>query len=155
MPLNFGSLPSSGGPSPGGMGGFPPPDQWGQMLKMLGLIQGEQQIAPPAPAPNTGLFGNQPNLSEIDNIPLPNTPVPTTQADPVPEFFRKGSTPPVDTTADEMSFGDRFSNFFGNLDQHMESPSKIIGLGLLGQIDPRLANLALVAGGLFGNKKVI
>ena len=155
MALNFGSMPSSSGPAPGGMGGFPPPEQWGQLLQLFGVMGGEPEMAPPAPAPNQGLFGNKPNLSEIDNIPLPNNPVPTTEADPVPEFFRKGSTPPVDTTNDEMTFGDRANNFFGNLDQHMESPSKILGLGLLGQIDPRLARLALIGGGLFGNNKVM
>lgn len=48
------------------------------------------------------------------------------------------------------SFGDRFNGFFDNLDQNLQSPSKVIGLGLLNQIDPRLAGAGLLAGGLFG-----
>lgn len=47
-----------------------------------------------------------------------------------------------------------FGGFFGNLDQNMQSPSKMLGLGLLSQIDPRLASGGLLAGGLFGKNKL-
>jgi len=47
-----------------------------------------------------------------------------------------------------------FSKFFGNLDQNLQSPSKVIGLGLLNQLDPRLAGLGLFGGGLFGKNKL-
>lgn len=45
-----------------------------------------------------------------------------------------------------------FSEFFGNLDQNLQSPSKVLGMGLLGQIDPRLGYGALAAMGLLGGK---
>lgn len=48
----------------------------------------------------------------------------------------------------------KIGGFFGNLDQNMESPSKLLGLALLSQIDPRLAQAGLVAGGLFGKNKL-
>jgi len=47
-----------------------------------------------------------------------------------------------------------FASFFGNLDQNLQSPSKVLGLGLLNQLDPRLAGLGLFAGGLFGQNKL-
>ena len=47
-----------------------------------------------------------------------------------------------------------FGSFFGNLDQNLQSPSKVLGLGLLNQLDPRLAGLGLFAGGLFGQNKL-
>jgi hypothetical protein len=47
-----------------------------------------------------------------------------------------------------------FGAFFGNLDQNLQSPSKLLGLSLLSQIDPRLAQGGLAAGGLFGQNKV-
>ncbi len=53
--------------------------------------------------------------------------------------------------AEEMGV---FDKFFGNLDQNLESPSKLLGLGLLSRADPRLAQAGLVAGGLFGQNKL-
>ncbi len=48
--------------------------------------------------------------------------------------------------------GGGLGGFFGNLDQTLQSPSKLLGLGLLNQIDPRLAGGGLLAGGLFGGR---
>jgi hypothetical protein len=50
--------------------------------------------------------------------------------------------------------GDRVGGFFGNLDNTLNSPSKILGLGLLGRLDPSLSILGLLGGGLFGKNKV-
>lgn len=47
-----------------------------------------------------------------------------------------------------------FAKFFGNLDQNLQSPSKLLGLSLLSNIDPRLAQAGLFAGGLFGENKL-
>ena len=44
--------------------------------------------------------------------------------------------------------------FFGNLDDTLGSQSKVLGLGLLGQLDPRLGLAGLLAGGLLGKNKV-
>lgn len=62
----------------------------------------------------------------------------------------EGFVGPSATPADEQGV---FSKFFGNLDQNLQSPSKLLGLSLLSQIDPRLAQGGLVAGGLFGQNK--
>ena len=48
----------------------------------------------------------------------------------------------------------KIGGFFGNLDQNLQSPSKLLGLSLLSQIDPRLAQAGLFAGGLFGKNKL-
>ena len=53
-----------------------------------------------------------------------------------------------------QGFGGKVEGFFGNLDQNLQSPSKVIGMGLLNQIDPRLAAGGLLAGGLFGKNKL-
>ncbi len=50
--------------------------------------------------------------------------------------------------------GEKLGAFSGNLDQNLQSPSKVLGLGLLSSIDPRLAQGGLLAGGLFGKNKV-
>ena len=51
-------------------------------------------------------------------------------------------------------FGQKVGGFFGNLDENLQSPSKVIGMGLLNQIDPRLGAGGLLAGGLFGKNKL-
>lgn len=48
------------------------------------------------------------------------------------------------------SFGDKVGGFFGNIDQTFQSPSKMIGLGLLSQQNPNLGIAGLLASGLFG-----
>ncbi len=53
-----------------------------------------------------------------------------------------------------MTLGQRAGGFFGNLDQTLQSPSKVIGMGLLNRIDPRLGAVGLLSGGLFGKNKV-
>lgn len=49
-----------------------------------------------------------------------------------------------------------FGGFFENLDQGFQSPSRMIGLGLLNQIDPRLAmgGAAVQGLGLLGGKRL-
>lgn len=48
-----------------------------------------------------------------------------------------------------------FDKFFGNLDQNLQSPSKMIGLGLLNRFGgPPAAIGGLLAGGLFGDNKI-
>jgi len=57
----------------------------------------------------------------------------------------------------DLGTGDQlgpFAKFFGNLDQNLQSPSKLLGLSLLSNIDPRLAQAGLFAGGLFGQNKL-
>jgi len=47
----------------------------------------------------------------------------------------------------------RFSGFFGNLDQNLQSPSKVIGLGLLNQIHPALPYAGLLGMGMNWGRK--
>ena len=47
-----------------------------------------------------------------------------------------------------------FGKFFGNMDQNLQSPSKVIGMGLLGQMNPALGYGGLLASGLFGENKL-
>jgi hypothetical protein len=46
-----------------------------------------------------------------------------------------------------------FGQFFGNLDGNLQSPSKQLGLGLLGQVNPYLPYAGLLAMGLLGPNK--
>ena len=47
-----------------------------------------------------------------------------------------------------------FNNFFGNLDEGLQSPSRIIAMGLLNRVDPRLGMAGLALQGLLGPNKV-
>ena len=114
-----------------------------------------------------GLFGNS-SIESLIGKPeergqeLPQAPVtpqaqdvagppqapPFGPAEGTPEFVGPSATP--SGVSDDLGI---FGKFFGNLDQNLESPSKLLGLGLLSQIDPRLAQAGLFAGGLFGNNK--
>ena len=69
----------------------------------------------------------------------------------VPDFFRQGSTPEsLDTEEKSGGFMSGFNNFLGGIDQGLQSPSKVLGLGLLNQIDPRLAGAGLLGMGFLG-----
>lgn len=48
--------------------------------------------------------------------------------------------------------GGGIEKFTGNLDKNFASPSKQLGLGLLGQMHPGLALGGLLAGGIFGSR---
>lgn len=68
--------------------------------------------------------------------------------------FQNPTDPNILESLQETPEKSGFGAFFGNLDQNLQSPSKQIGLSLLSQIDPRLAQLGLLGGGLFGQNKV-
>lgn len=46
-----------------------------------------------------------------------------------------------------------FNNFFSTLDGNLESPSKLLALGLLNRQDPRLGAAGLVGMGLLGRRQ--
>jgi hypothetical protein len=71
-----------------------------------------------------------------------------------PPITAMGPGAPGTRTTDEQPPVNPFSGFFGNLDNTLGSPAKLLGLGLLGQIDPRLGAAGLLAGGLLGKNKV-
>ena len=45
-----------------------------------------------------------------------------------------------------------FGKFFGNIDSTLSSPSKTLGIGALGQIDPKLALAGLLASGFWNQQ---
>lgn len=51
------------------------------------------------------------------------------------------------------ALGGKIGQFTDNLDQTFQSPSKQLGLGLLGQLHPGLALGGLLAGGIFGGRR--
>lgn len=60
-------------------------------------------------------------------------------------------TEPASEKLEEKKPENPFVGFFDRLDNNLQSPSKQIGLGLLGRQDPRLAMAGLIAMGLLGN----
>ena len=71
-----------------------------------------------------------------------------------PPITAMGPGAPGTRTTDEQPPVNPFSGFFGNLDDTLGSPAKVLGMGLLGQIDPRLGAAGLLAGGLLGKNRV-
>ena len=145
---------------------------------ILKTLFGEKQLGAPAAAPQFGgqgggLLGQQsgpeglmrilanagqnPFMGGIEALqgqnpelfakPQVATPVPTKneQFGPPDELFESGP----DKKAGIKGF---LSQFGKGIDETLSSPSKQLGIGLLGQIDPRLSLAGLLAGGLFGGK---
>jgi len=132
------------------LGGQAPAPQPGQSLGVGGglfdTLQAIQQFAPQQDL--AGLIGPLgPQGEELSPQTRPEDFVgsPILPEQEGPPVSRAGST--------EQQQGP-FGKFFGNLDQNLQSPSKVLGLGLLNQLDPRLAGLGLFAGGLFGQNKL-
>ena len=165
-PSPFGGIPSFGG-QPGGSGdgdgggsGLPIP-----LDKLLGLFGGllggggdpNAQIRPAVPinlgGGGGGLFGGQNPLASF--LPSPTDTIGSN----ITQVASKGAGEPRqfgDTTTDEPDAGNepnKFSQFAGkfgdNLNRTLSSPTKTAGLGLLGDMDPRLVYAGLLAAGLF------
>ena len=69
-----------------------------------------------------------------------------------PGTLSEAITPPASEEAgepDKTTFSQRVEQFAGNLDNTLNSPAKMLGIGLLGQVDPRLVWAGLLAAGLF------
>jgi len=139
------------------------------MLASFGSSLGGGQlgdIAPPfQPGPSPGLLGGPPPQANpaIGMPDIAGLAQSASQSDPALAMPMEGppqpygqpggpSGPPQDETP-QSGFGDKLGGFFGNIDNTLQSPSKTIGLGLLGNIDPRLGYAGLLASGFFGGKK--
>ena len=121
-------------------------DYLGLLMQALPMMGGQQQqIQPPPPA---GLLGGQaPKLGQVaedfqQKIRDPN----------VGTLNEAITLPASEKVPEKKTMGDRVGGFFGNIDDTFQSPSKVIGLGLLNRQDPNLALAALVASGLLGGK---
>ena len=132
---------------------------------LLPSIIGSKQVGPAAPVFQPGASGGVAGL-------LSNTMNQQAQQNNFGQGFQPldnlakltGPMPPVDTTSDEAApaepespggFSGFLNNAFGNVDANLQSPSKVLGLGLLSSIDPRLAQGGLLASALFGPNKLL
>lgn len=112
---------------------------------------GGQQVAPAAPAPQlggtTGVGGDAlSRLAERNNFG--SGAVGSGIIGGLPEAMQnlpQGLPPGTQGIQPEEPSG--FGKFFGNIDSTLSSPSKTLGIGALGQIDPRLAMAGLLASG--------
>lgn len=110
---------------------------------LIGSIFGTQQVGPAAPAFNMGGGPAMGNLSSQ----VAGGGLPALLNQVAPEM---GPPAPVDDAMNEVQKQGFFDKFFNNLDSNLQSPSKVIGLGLLNRLDPRLAGAGLLAGGFLG-----
>lgn len=140
MPASFGSSIGSSGASAGGGGGF---GNYAQLvMQILPSLMGGQQQATAAPAvDNSGLLGppigqGLPRFKAASNAQIGGVDA--------------AITPPASETLPDKSPANPFIGFFDKLDNNLQSPSKQIGLGLLGQQDPNLALAGIIAMGLLG-----
>lgn len=138
-----GASGASSNPFSGGGGGF---DYLGLLMQAMPLLGGgqQQQIAPPPP---TGLLGPIPEVGQAaeDFQQLVRDPNAGTLDEAI-------TLPASEKVPEKPTLSERASGFFGNIDDTFQSPSKVIGLGLLNRQDPNLALAALVASGLLGGK---
>lgn len=102
-----------------------------------GLLGGGTTVGPAAPAynagPSNGVAGLQPPQA-LPPIEAPPPALPITQAmSGLPDYFKAGSTPSTesDESDKESKFG--FGDFLGGIDKGLQSPSQMLGLGLLGK----------------------
>ena len=110
---------------------------------LIGSLFGTQQVGPAAPAFNMGGGPAMANLS----TQVAGGGLPTLLSQTMPEM---GPPAPVDDAVEDVEQKGFFDKFFSNLDTNLQSPSKVIGLGLLNRLDPRLAGAGLLAGGFLG-----
>lgn len=125
------------------------------MALLQQLIGGKQlgAAAPPfQPGQAVGLLGGdaQPRLPMMDTIGGATDAVQELQ----PPIASGLGGPQAGQVQPEPEPQQGFlGDFFGTLDHNLQSPSKVIGMGLLNRIDPRLGMAGLLAGGLLGGPK--
>jgi hypothetical protein len=112
----------------------------GALLGGAGLLGGGQQALPPAPVPPQ-LPANPVTSS------MPFAPIGRSRAAGTLEAALSGTD-----EKDEKETKRGFDEFFGSIDKTLNSPSKVIGLGLLGQLHPALFYAGLLTTGLLGGK---
>ena len=107
-----------------------------ELLKPQGLLSLLQSLNQGPEAP----------ISEaVESLPAEQAGPPSPQFGPPDELFESGP----DKKAGIKGF---LSQFGKGIDETLSSRSKQLGIGLLGQIDPRLSLAGLLAGGLFGGR---
>jgi hypothetical protein len=146
------------GASPGLLGGSPQQNQIsglpGVDLDLMRLLTGklaELDSSQPVVIPDTG--------SSISNLPIGGPTQGMTTANPMGDAGPVSGLPGLDQNLMDKLQGMNdqkpsfLSGFANNLDNNLQSPTKVIGMGLLNRIDPKLGLAGLLAGGLFGGGK--
>lgn len=116
------------------------------MMAMLNGAQGlmgQQQIGPAAPVPQLGMGAMQRNTPPglLGGAPMGQSS-PIMPGPPAPEN---------DPLANTGGFGmpDGIGGFFGNMDKTLQSPSKLVGLGLLNRLAPGAGLAGLLGSGFY------
>ena len=138
------------------------------LAAILPSIIGGKQLGGQAPAPNLGqgLLGQQMSPEELmklltmteqgnnfGGIGAVQNQVPELFKPKGPPFETKGPPESLKTGPEKKEGIKGFLSQFGKgIDSTLSSPSQQLGIGLLGQIDPRLSLAGLLAGGLFGGR---
>lgn len=112
---------------------------------------GGKQLGAPAPAPNFGGgldFSKQlAELAQQNNFGhggmIGGLPQAMQNLPESPKVNDKKPSPVVEETPEQSGFG----GFLGNIDSTLSSPSKTLGIGLLGRMHPNLALAGLLASG--------
>ena len=127
---------------------------------ILQTLFGQKQLGAPAPQFQPGESGGLDlggpdlvslltNLGQQDQGGVTNAlqALPTEPQEGSPDFVG----PPNDAAGIEPP--GFLSDFFGKLDSNLQSPSKVLGLGLLNRLDPKLGLLGLLSSGIFGGNQ--
>ena len=135
-------------------GGAPAPAPMGMPPGLLGG-DSMKTLSAPTQTPTTDIAGLAQSASQSDPpLAMPMEGPPEGPPQPYGEYGKPGGpSGPPQTETPQSGFGDKLGGFFGNIDNTLQSPSKTIGLGLLGNIDPRLGYAGLLASGFFGGQK--
>lgn len=123
------------------------------MASVMQRLIGGKQIGAPAPAPMLGgTHGVGGNADAIAQLAMQNNFGQGGMIGGLPGAMQNlpegGSEVPPKETQEPSGLG----KFFGNLDSTLSSPSKTLGIGALGQIDPRLALAGLLASGFWNQQ---
>jgi len=143
---------------PGVGAAAPAPDNGGAPAGLLGAAP---DSIDPNNTQNSGI-----NLQELISKLPPPKEAPRVQVNdqnnPVTSMPSVFNTDAQNTSmtqdAEQSGFGDKFGGFLGGVDDTLQSPAKMLGLGLLGNVNGNLPGVGLLlsgllGSGLFGNKK--
>lgn len=117
---------------------------------LMAALAQQQNFAPPAVTDPIAQLVGSPGARQFAAGPQDTTTDEQSPAAPLPG-------PPAaenDPIARPRGLGGLLGGAFENLDENLQSPSKVLGLGLLSQIDPRLAQGGLLAAALFGKNRL-
>jgi hypothetical protein len=109
------------------------------------------QMGAPAPAYNPSAQMAQ--LAQMGNFGQQD-PTPVETSVKKTESLLGENNPALEALRNTPPAAEGLGGFFGNMDSALQSPSKVLGMGLLSQINPYLGVVGLLGSGLFGDKKV-